>query len=239
MKPEMIFFDYGNTLVYEKVNSGVHNFKEIFDLIESNDELDIESFFYKFIEKKNSYLDDHHPKDIEFKYEDIFKELFEERNINPSKDYEEISKIYFDSYAPGFPMDGAIDLLDYLDSENIRYGVISNLSWSSKVLKARLEETLGKDIDLVLTSGDWVYRKPDSRLFKIAAEKSNTKLEDLWYIGDNPLCDIFGAYRAGMTPVLFKAKTENVFMRDWEKVELDFEYHQIDHLLELKDLIRS
>lgn len=233
----MIFFDYGNTLVYEKVDKSPEAVSGIIDVL--NEDIDPELLHETINSQKTEYNNTLHPKNLEYSYVDLFEKIFKKLGITSEKSYTEISKIYFDDYAPGFPMDGAVDLLNYLEGENIPYGVISNLSWSGGVLRQRLFETLDKDIKYVYTSSDFNTRKPDVEIFNIAKKLSGINGEEMYYVGDNPLCDIVGGRNAGFKPIFFQPKTENVFMRNHEKVELDFPHYEIDDLREVIDILRG
>ncbi len=239
MKPKMIFFDYGNTLVYEEVNQSVESLRGVYNSIINKNDIDIQEFYTMFKLEKEIFKDSHHPFDKEFKYTDLFQSIFEKFQARSNLDFEEISKIYFDDYAPGYPMEGAGELLDFLEEERIDFGVISNLSWSSEVLRKRLEHIFQRHMGPVLTTGDYIFRKPDEEIFKIAADMSGFKPSEIWYVGDNPLCDVYGSNLAGMTPIYFRAKTENVFMKDKEMIDLDFEHIGIDYLLEIKEILEG
>lgn len=239
MRPRMIFFDYGNTLVYEEVNQNIESLRGVYNTIIEKEKIDFQEFYDKFLIEKENYRNNHHPFDKEFKYTDLFESLFKNFQVKSKLSFEEISEIYFDEYAPGYPMEGARELLDYLGEENIKFGVISNLSWSSDILRKRLEKIFQRHMGPVLTTGDYVFRKPHEEIFKIAADISGYNPVEIWYVGDNPLCDVYGSSLAGMTPVYFRAKTENVFMKDAEMIDLDFEHIDVDHLLEIKDIIEK
>lgn len=239
MKPKMIYFDYGNTLVYEKVNQNMESLRGVYNSIINKEEIDLKEFYKNFQMEKEIFKENHHPFDKEFKYTDLFQRVFDRFQAKSQLNFEEISKIYFDDYAPGFPMEGAKELLEFLEEEKIGYGVISNLSWSSEVLRNRLEKMFKRHMGPVLTTGDYIFRKPDKEIFKIAADMSGFKPKEIWYVGDNPLCDVYGSNIAGMTPVYFKAKTENVFMKEKEMIELDFDHIDIENLLEIKEILKG
>lgn len=233
----MIFFDYGNTLVYEKVDPSINSIKGVVEAIE--EDVDPKKLFHLLNKKKDYYNKTLHPKNKEYSYVDLFEEIFSKLGITTKLSFEEISKIYFDDYAPGYPMDGAVELLDFLEREELSYGVISNLSWSSDVLRQRLLETLGRNIKNVYTSSDLKVRKPGVEIFEKAIKKSKMVSEKFYYVGDNPLCDIVGGKNAGLIPIYFKPTTENVFLREREDVEIDFPHYEIDKLVEIIEIIKG
>lgn len=59
--------------------------------------------------------------------------------------------------------------------------------------------------DIVVVSGDYGYRKPDSRLFTAALNQMGVAAEQAIYVGNDMHRDIFGAREAGMTTVLYES----------------------------------
>ena len=57
--------------------------------------------------------------------------------------------------------------------------------------------------DHVFTSGEVGFAKPNKNAFNTIAEKTNTNIEDWFYIGDNYINDIEGAKNAGMKTIHF------------------------------------
>lgn len=50
----------------------------------------------------------------------------------------------------------------------------------------------------------YLYRKPNRHIFELALEKAGLRPEDVWYVGDQYLCDIVGARNANIFPVWYK-----------------------------------
>ena len=53
------------------------------------------------------------------------------------------------------------------------------------------------NLNLSLQLSEYMYRKPNNRIFALALEKAGLQAEDVWYIGDQYECDIVGARNAG------------------------------------------
>ncbi|WP_054251484.1 HAD hydrolase-like protein [Neofamilia massiliensis] len=138
---EMVYFDYGNTLIYEEISYGPQTLEKIYQTLEEKT-LSLEDFYQKFLEKVISYQEEYFSKDRDFLYRNIFAEIFREENLKSDLTFEAMDKIYFDSHARGYPIEGAKELLAYLDEKNIFYGVISNLSLSADNLRQRIKEVL-------------------------------------------------------------------------------------------------
>jgi FMN phosphatase YigB (HAD superfamily) len=56
-------------------------------------------------------------------------------------------------------------------------------------------------VDSVCISGAEGFRKPDQRIFALAAERAGAQLTSGWMIGDNPQADIAGGRDAGLRTV--------------------------------------
>ena len=60
---------------------------------------------------------------------------------------------------------------------------------------------LDRLVDAVCVSAFDGCRKPDPRLFRLAAERAGAPLEGAWMIGDDPVADVGGADAAGVRSV--------------------------------------
>ncbi|MDO5027749.1 MAG: HAD-IA family hydrolase [Bacillota bacterium] len=235
---KMIFFDYGNTLVYEKVAHGPKTLAEIYQTIE-NPKLGLKEFYTSFKEKVRAYQNEYFPKDRDFLYDKVFQEVFEENGLKSALSFEAMVKSYFDTHAQGFAMEGAKELLAYLEEKNLAYGVISNISISENVLSQRLKEVLDRDIDLVISSGDRYYRKPDRKIFTLAADLAGFSLDQCLYIGDNPLCDYKGPKDAGMEAIFFDSPTFSPFVTAREKIFLEEGIIRVNKLLDIIKILEG
>ncbi|MFD5111913.1 HAD family hydrolase [Streptomyces sp. NPDC058391] len=80
-------------------------------------------------------------------------------------------------------------------------GVITN--GASDIQRAKLVATGLVDlVDRVAVSGDLEIRKPDLRLFQLAASRCGADLVDGgWIVGDNPAGDIVGGHLTGLRTI--------------------------------------
>lgn len=234
----MVYFDYGNTLIYEDVSYGPKTLEKIYQTLEETS-LSLEDFYQKFFSKVIGYQEEYFSKDRDFLYRNIFAEIFREEKIKSKLTFEAMDKIYFDNHAKGYPIEGAKELLAYLDEKNLPYGVISNLSISADNLRLRIKEVLGVDIDLVFTSGESYYRKPDKKLFELAGQAADLPLEKILYIGDNPLCDYKGARDAGMKAIYFNSPRHSPFVLEADKIPLKDDALRVDKLIDIIKILEG
>ncbi|GAA2359273.1 MULTISPECIES: HAD family hydrolase [Streptomyces] len=85
-------------------------------------------------------------------------------------------------------------------------GIITN--GAGDIQRAKLAATgLAALVDGVAVSGDLEIRKPDPRLFELAASRCNASLADGgWMVGDNPAGDIGGGHQAGLRTIWLRGR---------------------------------
>ncbi|MFF4442867.1 HAD family hydrolase [Streptomyces sp. NPDC001621] len=99
-------------------------------------------------------------------------------------------------------------------------GVITN--GAGDIQRAKLARTgVAALVDGVAVSGDLEIRKPDLRLFELAATRCCVSLADGgWMVGDNPAGDIGGGHQAGLRTIWLRG-------RAWPG-ELSAPHHVVD-----------
>lgn len=113
--------------------------------------------------------------------------------------------------------------------KGVQTGVISNMGFSSAVLKHRLEITFPEHcFDFVISSADYLLRKPDRRFFELGLHFAKCKPEEAWFLGDNLRCDISGAASAGIFPVCYSLDLGDTY-RELQNVD------ELPHYLKIDD----
>ncbi len=57
--------------------------------------------------------------------------------------------------------------------------------------------------EFIITSSNFMFRKPNKRIFDLALEKAELRSEEVWYIGDQYECDVKGSLNAGLMPIWY------------------------------------
>lgn len=232
--PKMIIFDYGNTLVKEDVydaKKGIQaidkylvydkNVIKLSDLAEFSDML-----FSEYIKKGNAC-------GLEVLNTSCLRLMLEYFNIKCLINYSELEMIFWDNAAKGNQMEFSSELLYLLDKKEIRTGIISNISFTGDNVKKRIDDIFpNNNFEFVITSSDYVLRKPNPILYQIAINKSRLKAEEIWFCGDNFECDIVGANSVGIQPVYF-CRNQEEKAKDGEEIN----YIKISTLNELINLV--
>ncbi|MDE7341595.1 MAG: HAD-IA family hydrolase, partial [Lachnospiraceae bacterium] len=86
----------------------------------------------------------------------------------------------------------------------IRTGVISNISYAPSVVAERINRLLPENaFEFIITSSNFIFRKPNKRIFDLALEKAELQPDEVWYIGDQYECDVKGSLNAGLMPIWY------------------------------------
>lgn len=208
--PKMILFDNGHTLLYEPGwNSDKGNAELLKYATKNPNNCTLED-----VRKGAELIFDKHIESIREIGYDVSgqvgdKVLYEYLGIEFSLTPLEMEIVFWNGASSGAIMPDADKMLDYINEKGIRSAVISNLLWSGDALTERLNRLLPRNrFEYVMTSSDYLVRKPNRILFDIALKKANLRAEDVWYCGDNPQADIEGAAQVGIYPVWYDNDTE-------------------------------
>ena len=209
-KPNMILFDYGDTLLCEPEFDAVRGMRALVPYITKNPEPCLPE---TLAAESLALFEEYAPvRRMGFELHEwpLNRLLFGSHGIVFSLDDAQIEQIFWENACPGAVMPYAAQLLDFLQEAGIRTGVVSNIGWSSAALLHRLDRLLpNHHFEFVMTSSDYLVRKPDERLFRTACQNAGLPPETIWYCGDNFRCDVLGAAGAGMQPVWYNPAAVN------------------------------
>lgn len=218
--PKMILFDYGQTLVAEQKFDGVKGTEAVLQHATRNkyhlspEQIqkkanEINQEFGRFDPEKKHLLQTEIPNTMFTPY------LYESLGIEIGLSNSEIDTIFWDAAAPGIPTKGIEDFLAYLKGRGIRTGVISNIAYAPSVVADRIHRLLPEhSFEFMITSSNYIFRKPNKRIFDLALEKAELKPSQVWYIGDQYECDIKGASNAGLFPVWYTGAIDTASPED-------------------------
>lgn len=239
-KPEMILFDYGQTLCCEPEFDLLRGYRAAFEYITENpgditaEELynASEDLFKEFAKCRKLGFEAHQQRALSCAFESL--------GIKFSIPIDELETVLWDNTSIGAVMPYAAEMLVYLDSKGIRTGVISNIGWSGEALTRRLNRLLPENkFEFVIASSEYVVRKPDRRLFEIAIQKVKLPPAKIWYCGDSIKHDVRGAYGAGIQPVLYDGESQSPdpYPTYNSEEKIDFDYLRVNNWLEFVDIL--
>ena len=162
--------------------------------------------------------------------------LYEYLGIEFSLTPLEMETVFWNGTSMGAIMPDADKMLDYINENGIRSAVISNLIWSGEALTERLNRLLPMNrFEFVMTSSDYLVRKPNRLLFDIALQKAGLRAEEVWYCGDNLQADVEGSAQCGIFPVWYDNDIEKSKDRAKEKTPgcEHLHIHEWDEMIDL------
>ncbi len=96
--------------------------------------------------------------------------------------------------------DDAIPVIEELKKRGYRIGIITN--GNARGQRPKIEKSgVFPYLDVLVISGDADVKKPDPRIFKLAADQLGLAVQECAFVGDMMRNDVYGAYRAGMVPI--------------------------------------
>ena len=142
--------------------------------------------------------------DVSKIFQDIIQNHCSEKSIN-IKSLADNAAIVFRSASRYKlePYPGVVDVLSSLQNK-YKMAVLSDgqTLWALPELKTT---GLDKYFSSVTVSGDYGYRKPDSRFFKTALDQMGFMPEEVIFVGNDMYRDVYGAKEMGMKTVFFKS----------------------------------
>ena len=238
--PEMIIFDYGHTLVYEDTWDAVRAAEAVLKYAVSNknnltaeqiSEID-EKLFTDTLAARKICIEPHHHQ-----YQNLIYEYLQiDINLTPV----ELERVYWDNASKGHAMPNIQTVLDYLHKNNIRTGVISNISFSGEALKNRIESILPDNrFEFFIASSEYIFMKPSKIIFEIALRKANLEAGKVWYCGDDVERDIHGSASTGIYPVWYESELDCWYKAKTRGLVPEYEHLHITDWLELIDILKS
>ena len=238
--PKMILFDYGHTLGYEEGFDGVKGNTALMKHV-------VKNRFNKSAEEvqalameltKEIHRHTNHAIEIHW---NLFDRLFYDRlGIELDLPISETDKIFWDNAAPAVIMPDTDKMIDYINSRGIRSGVISNISFSGAAVTDRINALLPNNkFEFIMTSSEYVFRKPHRYIFETAIIKSGLNPDEIWFCGDNPTADVIGASNAGMYPVWYTSNLECTYRDESYHIPPDCEHLHIHEWSELVDTLKK
>lgn len=214
-KPKMILFDYGQTLVNERKFDGVAGCRAVLQYATKNKYNRTAEEVQAAADAINFELGRFDPKrrhlfQVEVPNHMFTAFLYQSMGIEISLTPQEIDRTFWDAASPGVPTEGIEDFLAFLKGQNIRTRVISNITYCGEIVEERITNLLPENnFEFILATSEYLFRKPNKRIFELALEKAGLHPEDVWYIGDSYQCDVVGARNAGIFPVWYIGASEN------------------------------
>ena len=151
----------------------------------------------------------------------VHRLVYEPAGVRFAQPFEAIELVFWRAAMRVAPIEGAVQAVTDVAGRGIRLAVVSNSTFTSRTLEWQLGEIgLGGLFEFVISSGDYVVRKPHPLIFQTASRKLGLEPRDTWHVGDSLVFDVGGAASAGLQAVWFDTAGENALddhptVRSW------------------------
>lgn len=208
--PKMIIFDYGKTLLCEPEFDLKRATADLFKYATKNpNNYTIEDVCSYADKIYGEYISDVRKSGCDIGKQTIDKLIYERLGIEFSLTPLQMEIVFWNGTSKGAVMPNADKMINYINQMGIRSAVISNLIYSSDALTERLNRLLPSNkFEFVMTSSDYLFRKPNKIMFEIALKKSRLDASEVWYCGDNVIADIESSSQLGIFPVWYDNNTD-------------------------------
>ncbi|GAB6106607.1 HAD family hydrolase [Fusibacter bizertensis] len=147
----------------------------------------------------------------DFKVLKVFKKLYKHKGISPSPRvlYETARIFRLLSLDYVKPYDGAIELLQLIQSHHLRIILLSNAQSSFTMFELKATG-LDSYFDAIYLSSDYLLSKPSEQFFHKMLTKENLLSHECLFIGNDHTTDIQGATTVGMDSIYIQTNCSQV-----------------------------
>ena len=209
-RPKMIIFDFGNTLLHEPDFNPLRGDSALSGYITKNPNCYSPAYISAYTNQ--IFLSAKSARDAGFEMHEhaLLRLVNDSLGLEYSLTVEEQETIFWENASTAEPMPYVEMLLEQLFQMNIRSAVISNISFSGKALRRKIDRALPDNhVEFVIASSEYGIRKPNPLLFQTALRMAGVSAEETWYCGDNFQADVIGASAAGIFPVWYRGACES------------------------------
>ena len=233
-RPDMMVFDFGDTLVKITEYRPVEAMRKILAVCRNPEGATAEEIAAKAAEMNHALWASFPQPVIEAATQPFQRYLLEFFGVELLLPPDVLEYLFWEEVFVMEAATGISSLLEACRAAGIRVGVISNITFSGRHIEQALARHLpGVTFEFILASSDYLYRKPDPALFRLALRKARLPAECVWYLGDRPEYDVAGAASVGMYPVWYRGSFRK------EEPSPEIPHWEVGHWDEVTDWIRE
>ena len=210
ISPKAILFDFGDTLcTLEKFDALAGN-RRCLELARDSRGLSAEDIEETAKKINNVVMPLRESTSLEYRADTFQNLLFDYLGLNFPISRTKLEEEFWISAALYVPDEGVLATLTRLKNKGIRLGVVSNFSFSGRILLEELaKHNLLSFFKPVIASSDYGIRKPNALIFQLAAKMLELPCSEIWFVGDKLKYDVAGANAVGMTTVWYNRNGED------------------------------
>ena len=204
-----VFFDLDITLI--DVKKAMRDaIVELYSLYNFSDKVDVQSFIDKWDELTDYHYAFYTRKEISYEEQRSRRiiDLFKTYNVDLDKTPLEVYDIYLKFFEDNWCLfDDVYDVVSKLHSLGYKLGVISNGDLSQQSDKLR-RTGIYDFFDIVTTSSEYAYSKPDIRLYESIVDRFNIDKNNMVMIGDQAEKDVLPCLEIGIDAIWLNRKNK-------------------------------
>lgn len=208
--PKMVIFDYGQTLVNERLFNPLKGTEEVLKLatynpnnVSAHEIQSLANELHQELGRNDGNLN--YANQFELHNHSFQRYLYEYFGVQLTKSAVEVERIFTESSFEIVPTLNIERLLEALESKGVRTGVISNISLSGMMLSELINRHIpSHNFEFIIASSEYIFKKPSKRIFELALKKARLEGHEVWYCGDHAIYDVEGSANSGLTPIWYK-----------------------------------
>ena len=224
-RPLGVVFDLGDTVLSLDSIDGVAGDRRLLEFAEDTAGLTAEDLNLAAEELGRETIRLSDESMLQYTWQSFNRLLCETLSITFSVSHAELEREFWHAALTFVPCEGIFGVLDTLERNQIKTGILSNTSMTGRVLEEELvKHNLAHRFSFLISSADYGFRKPHYRIFQVAVRKMGLEPQDIWFAGDKLEYDIRGAVDSGLQPVWYnphgksnEAGYECLEVRNWHE----------------------
>lgn len=206
-KPRAVLFDFGGTILREDGFDMDAGARRVLDLARNPRGLTAKQLTELLTEMMADLLPRRETSWLELSPVSVHRLVYEPNGISFDRPHREI-ELEFWRASTAFSIEPDITrVLERLAVAQVPMGVLSNTMFTADTLEWQLREfDVLRFFEFVMSSADYVVRKPHPLLFRAAAAKLDCDARDIWFAGDTIEYDMLGATSVGMPSVWYNPR---------------------------------
>ena len=223
-----ILFDMGETLIH---NKKVDFEKSILLLYERSKFCNVDK--ETFLSYSNGLLKELFEKriEIEFKMIDYIGLLVNIFGLSFDVSLSQIEEEFAFNSCEIEEIEGGKEILKYFKDKNYKLVLVSNTSFSKNVIIKMLGD-MSFYFDDFIVSSEMVFRKPNKNIYLVALRKLSFNKNDVYFIGNDYICDVCGPYSVGIKSIWFNENKLKI-NRD-NNINPYLEIEKYKHLIDIR-----
>src|SRR5262245_20534310 len=206
--PRALLLDFGGTLVVERPSDARAGNAWLFERASKRPAgVTLDDVVERAARISHAVVARREETHVEVPWAAVFRLIYDHFGFEFNEPIAALEQGYWTASVRFEPMPGAEQAIERIAALGVTLAVVSNTAFTASVIQSELNRHgVGDHIAFVVASADYVVRKPNPILFKLAAARLGLASDKIWFVGDRLDTDVAGANQAGMTAVWLSSR---------------------------------